>query len=197
MLTAVFRWLALAVVSLIFTALAMLLAPVLPLAARNRRGLSDNARRMTDEPRLPPWLSWFQTPDNSLWGDVGWRTIHCQDHWDSYLGMVLWLWRNPAYGFEGSVLAARIGPASVVTWSGDTGIRNQPVGRAGRCFTKVMNEEGTIYWHLYWVRPISAGRCLNVNLGWKLKTYAEVPARVLIESRAMFCCSPRIAEWQP
>ena len=192
------RWVVLAILSLVVTLVAILLAPILPAFARDERGQCDNANRMAVEPRLPDWLSWFMTPDNSLWGDVGWRTKHCPDHWDSYLGMVRWLWRNPAYGFEhGPLMSASIWPDAMVGYSGNPAVRNEPNGIAGYCHTYIVNPDGSDYWHLYWVRPIGNGRCLNVNLGWKLKTYAESPQRTLTEPVAMFCFSPRVAEFAP
>lgn len=44
------------------------------------------------------------TPDNSLWGDDGWKNIHCPKY-KSYWGMVKWLYRNPAYGLATSLLS--------------------------------------------------------------------------------------------
>lgn len=98
-----------------FTLLALLLAPVLPMFARDEYGFCDNANAMRTEPRLPNWLAWFMTPD------------------------------------------------------------------------------GSSYWHLYWVKQISATYCVNINLGWKLKTYAEDPERIKSQPVAMFTFSPRIA----
>lgn len=65
--------------------------------------------------------------------------------------------------------------------------------KPGYCFVTVTNPDGSSYWHLYWVKQISTGYCLNVNLGWKLKTYAEDPERLKTESVAMFTFSPRVA----
>ena len=45
------------------TLLGMLLAPILPLFA-------------THEAKLPKWLSWFDTYDNTLDGDEGWQKEH-------------------------------------------------------------------------------------------------------------------------
>jgi hypothetical protein len=81
-------------VNLLFTAFSFLVAPILPLFAQSTG-------------YLPGWLGWFQTPDNSL--DAGWQA---QGNYGTYLTdgtvpsrlarywfRVLWLWRNPAYGF--------------------------------------------------------------------------------------------------
>lgn len=89
---------------LLFEVLGAILWPILPLFFVDRLGPIDNNNRYAVEPRLPKWLSWFDTPDNSLWGDDGWRAIHCPD-WESYWGMAKWLRRNRSVGFSRSVLA--------------------------------------------------------------------------------------------
>ena len=187
------RWFFLVILSISFTLLSWIVAPVLPAFASPVLGPVNNNNGTAVEPRLPAWLSWFMTPDNSLYGDGGWRTEHCPDHWDSYLGMVLWLWRNPGYGFEwNGPLCAVISSLATITFTGDAAIQNRPQGKAGYCFTVITNPDGTRYWHLYWVKVIGGGYCLNINLGWKLKTYAEDPQRIQTEPRAMFCFSPRV-----
>lgn len=184
------HWLALLPLSLAFTLLAWLLAPVLPLFA-SRNGW------------LPDWLAWFQTPDNSLDGDTGWINEHWQfRYWlpaplCTYVGRVGWLWRNPAYGFEWEgPLCADIDRNAIVIYHGDTSIQDKPNGKEGYCFTEVVGPERT-YWHLYFVKLIGTWQgqpyCLNINLGWKLKTYAEDPRRIVKQPKARYCFSPRVS----
>ena len=74
---------------LVVYVVAMLIAPLLVLFGRMEEGLCDNANKTLTEPRLPRWLYWFSTnEDNSLWGDTGWRTMHCPKYWGAYWGMV-------------------------------------------------------------------------------------------------------------
>lgn len=171
--------------SLCFNLLAYFLAPVLPLFA-------------SKEGWLPKWLWWFQTPDNSLDGDDGWKTEHWQWRFrlskrvSTYVGRVGWLWRNPAYGFEwDGPLCARISSEDEVTWSGDPGVQNRPNGKEGYCFTRVGP-----YWSLVYVKRLSAATCFYLCLGWKLKTYAEDPSRVKSEPKAQFVFSPRLSEFK-
>lgn len=200
-------WLLMVPVSLCFTLLALFLAPVLPIFARDEYGLCDNGNAKRTEPRLPAWLSWFMTPDNSLYGDGAWQRME-DGHWEwrvkfakwpaieRYLGYVGWLLRNSAYGFEWhGPLCAHIMPDALVKFSGDPWIQNRPNGKEGYCLTRIFNPDGSSYWHLYWVKVIGGGYCLNINLGWKLKTYAEDPRRTLTEPLAMFCFSPRITSF--
>lgn len=82
---------------------ALIVTPLLPLFAANREGPINNNSDIGTEPRLPTWLSWFDTPDNSLLGDLRWKTIQNSS---TYWSMVKWLYRNSCYGFAWTVLGA-------------------------------------------------------------------------------------------
>ena len=81
--------------------IALAATPFLPLFAVSRLGYSDNNKYQRIEPRLPLWLAWFDTPDNSLRGDERWD----REHTFGYLSMVGWLLRNRTYGFNWTVLS--------------------------------------------------------------------------------------------
>src|SRR5690348_11755674 len=74
---------------LVMQVFAWVVTPALPLFARPRWGLIDNANRAGIEPRLPLWLAWFDTPDNSLLGDNKWVIGHPKA---TYWTMVAWLY---------------------------------------------------------------------------------------------------------
>lgn len=99
-----FQWMAKVFLMLFVWALTYPLALVLPLFAKDTYGPMCNNTTMGIGPRLPDWLSWFQTPDNDLNGDFGWIYEHWQWRYQLpkniryYVGMVGWLWRNPACG---------------------------------------------------------------------------------------------------
>lgn len=171
----------------VFNVLALILAPVLPLFATESFGACDNNNALRTEPRLPAWLSWFQTPDNSLNGDGTFERLNPPGYWSK----VLWLWRNPAYGFERSVLAAHILPASTLTFIGEPQIGDKPQGLAGWCFVRIDS-----YWGFTYVKRVGATRCIKIVLGWKLKTYAEKPARLGQEPIAQYVFSPRITTFK-
>ena len=59
------KWLLMVPVSLLVTVACVLFAPVIVLFASPMGW-------------LPNWLWWFQTPDNSLDGDEGWKKEHWQ-----------------------------------------------------------------------------------------------------------------------
>jgi len=80
-----------------------LLSPLLVLFREWRLGQINNNTSSAVEPRLPSYLSWAMTPDNSLWGDDGWKRKN--PNYKSYWVMVKWLYRNPAYGIVTALLS--------------------------------------------------------------------------------------------
>ena len=161
--------------SITFTLLAYLLAPVLPLFAKDGW--------------LPRRLNWFQTPDNSIDGDDGWRNEHLVG-WPRYLKRVFWLWRNPAYGFEWTgPLAAKITKDMEVTVLGDPWIKNRDNARAGAYLCQVGP-----YWNDKSIYPLFGDLCLMLEFGWKLQGYAQGRET---EGKAMFVFSIRLTAFYP
>lgn len=173
-----------------FYVLAMLLAPVLPLFAEWRDGPADNANATAVEPRLPRWLFWFDTSyDNSLWGDHGWRTKHCPDHWRNYWGMVQWLWRNAACGFAWSVLAhpVSVGEAFALSSSG-CGL-DLDKSRMQQGWFRILSSAGAFQFR--WVREFGSWQ-LNFECGWLLDVYLKSDTALVNHPRATFMCQPGI-----
>jgi len=135
--------------------------PILPIFAVNRYGPVDNNNGTAVEPRLPTWLAWFDTPDNSLWGDTGWRTIHCPDNWNTYKGMALWLLRNSSVGFSRTVLARTVHQEDI-KWSGNPHIQ------ADQNITGVFKaNDGKGTWQYKRVFPLF-GKYIGLNFGWNI-----------------------------
>lgn len=104
-------------------------------------------------------FSWFVTPDNPLTGDGGHQLRHAGS--SEYWRRVTWAWRNRAYGFSASVLkAVTDGP---VYERGDYQVGNHPLHEGTRF---LWTAEG--FWQFYYVRRTISGRCLRINIGWKL-----------------------------
>lgn len=122
---------------------------------------------------LPRWLAYFDTPDNSLDGDKGFRTKHAPFKGDQtglkrYINRVFWLHRNCAYGFRWSVLAFKASPDAVLTFYGDTfATDNHPI-REGCYFKRLTNPDGESCWQLYMVLRRSDAKLMEFNLGWKI-----------------------------
>lgn len=195
------KWFFLLPIWFAFNILAILLAPILALFPVMRVGPINNNDSIGNEPRLPLWLSWFDTYDNSLLGDYAWKSMEA-DHWDwranfarypslqAYLGRLGWLWRNPAYGFERSVLAAKINPFDTVTFTGDPFIQDGNKGKEGTCFVRIGS-----YWSWVLIKRITTNRCIKLVFGWKLKTYAEDTSRLGKEPIAQYVFSPKLSKF--
>jgi len=173
------KWFALLPCWLIFNIFALCVNWLLPMFSVMRDGPINNNNGFAVEPRLPTWLSWFDTFDNSLLGDGGFRATHDGGYWSQ----VAWLYRNNCYGFERSVLAAKIAPMAQVTHlTGDPFITDKPNGRAGDCYVEIGS-----YWSYDLVLRLTKTKCVKLSFGWKLKTYAEDPSRIAEEPIAQYC----------
>lgn len=186
-----FRYLISLFAYLLFFILSMLVAPVLPLFASMRDGPADNANKTEIAPRLPAWLFWFDTStDNSLWGDTGWRTKHCPDHWDTYWGMVQWLWRNPAAGFSWSVIAhvVNLAEAFTVTSSGCGLVldKGQPGQQGWYC---VRSNYGAFQFR--WVKEFGPLQ-ISFEAGWLLDVYVKDSQAIHHQPKAIFMFEPTI-----
>lgn len=130
--------------------LCWILSPILPLFAIGKD-------------TLPKWLSWFQTPDAPLDGDTGFLIIH--KNTPQYLQRIIWLIRNPAYGFSWSVLAARPPLGTKIITFGNLYSGDDPYV-PGWSFSYI---EGTHYFHVRAFIKTIPGKCLKSRLGWKFK----------------------------
>lgn len=154
------RWLCLAPLDLLLSALAWPLAPVIVLATRAGG-------------RAPRWAWPWLTHDNPIDGDAG--------HWARwpdngtrrrrFARRVAWLWRNRGYGWSyrisGVVLSGR-----THTW-GPRRVSDQPLC-AGWCWAYC---PAALAWQLYGFVPWwpSARRGLRVRLGWKIPLTVDHP----------------------
>lgn len=127
---------------------------------------------------LPRWLWWFQTPDNSLDGDEGWK----ERGKPGYLSRVRWLWRNSMYGFAIGVLGAGLGNADRVVTTGDPKVSNRPL-REGLVIRRVYRGSKVIYFQWYYVKAWLSTRCIRINLGWKL--WGDHPTGQLVHSPSL------------
>lgn len=181
MIAAVLRWLILLVADLIVFAVAWLLAPILPAFAIGRD-------------HLPRWLAWFDTPDNPLDGDLGYVMLHAPFNgygatgWRQYINRVVWLWRNPGYGFSYSVLGAQINSQPLVV-SGDPYVSdssNLTIGRMRGFSGHVLLRSGTAF-EFYLVRQYGqSGHCFRLRLGWKMLGFLNEPIAWPLGGKAQF-----------
>ena len=169
-------------ISLIVTIFGLVLSPILPLFAEYRYGWSDNHSEWNLEPRLPKWLSIFDTPDNSLYGDATFKQINGI----GYLARVKWLIRNPAYSFALRYLYA---PYTTAVY-GDNSIKDNDNAKAGWCFVQANG----LFQFTYIKRIFSSSRCVYVVLGWNIRHLVDNAVAVKNNPHlATFSFSPRIS----
>ena len=169
-------------VNLVLTLLAILLAPVLPMFSSNAYGWVDNGSKEDFEPRLPKWLNWFQTWDNSLNGDATFQTMFPPNQWWS---QVHWLWRNPLPTFALRTLS---NPYYTVV-KGDPTIKDNDNAKAGWC---LVSANGLFQFTS--VTPIGFSRCVYINLGWNVRALVDDNVQPKPDPyQATFVFSPRIS----
>jgi len=131
---------------------------------------------VTNNNNLPAWLSWFDTSDNTLDGDSGWKTesrpyINESNRYRRYINRCHWLWRNSLYGFSGSVMGV---PYWVLCDSlfveGDAAVSNGPPGKSGLVRRYLKRDNKIIAFQWYYIRQFKRwpDKCIRINLGWKL-----------------------------
>lgn len=96
------RWLLYLLIYLCMQIIAWIITPILPLFTENREGWLNNRTLYASGLRLVKWLSWFDTPDNSIDGDAN----HLNKYilYPTYLRNLIWLYRNSLYGFKWTIL---------------------------------------------------------------------------------------------
>lgn len=172
----------LVIINLIGTVLTFPLAFVIVLFKENKEGWLNNGTAWGNGPRLFKWLSWFQTPDNSLDGDHGWEEKHSHSWWSR----VQWLWRNPFYGFAVKYLHGTDG----MSYVGDLECDESNPGYL------LVTGKGLFQW-VYFKKIKS--KTLYLNFGWNIRAlvdpaYINDPnnAAFIADYPATFAFSPRL-----
>ena len=181
------RWLFNLPAKLVMTLVALAFARVMVMFANPEYGLLNNASTWGQEPRLPRWLAWFDTPDNSLYGDTGWRTKHCQDAWQTPAGMARWLRRNPALGFCWQTLGHPISPDTVFTVAGTLGVEKGQ-DRYGWYF--IRTNDGAFQFRIAYA---VLGVEIAGDFGWLLEPFLDPENRSI--RPALYQCSPKWPRW--
>ena len=126
---------------------------------------------------LPSWLSWYQTPDNSLDGDAPWRDgrrpFADNTGWRRYLNRIAWLYRNSMYGYANSVVGFSKDESGVLVRSFEAPAGSgKPKGyetTGGPLLKwKVIYKGKVKAFQMFWIWPWGNGRCIRMNIGWKL-----------------------------
>lgn len=158
------KWFLLTIISLLADIVNYPLAPFVVLFA-------------SDDGWLPRWLWWFQTPDNPLDGDDGWKQFHRPfknetNKFQRWVNRTRWLYRNSMYGFAIDVLGAKTQPGDELIVEGDPKTSNRPLHNGWVRRTLYRNGKAK-YWQFYYVKAWSETRCVRINLGWKLWSFKQ------------------------
>lgn len=120
------------------------------------------------------WGGWWGTFDNPPQGDRGYIAKHApfvgvMTGWKGYLNRVMWMFRNPLYGFAKCAKADYEG-SYILSIKGNPDISDK-YGVAGWMHASLRNKGGRMKaFEWYSVTPWSKKRCLRIRLGWKIKT---------------------------
>ena len=172
----------LVIISLPINLIALIFAPIMPVFATQQDGWLDNHSVWGIGPRLPKWLNWFMTPDNSLDGDATFQQINGRSYWSK----VKWLWRNPAYSFA---LRYLTNPYYTKV-RGDKTIKDNDNAKEGWCFVQANG----LFQFRYVKRIFSTNRCIYANFGWNVIGLVDDGIPVKPDSwQATFVFSPRIS----
>ena len=153
------RWFVLSIIGLFLTIVQIILSPILALFT----------------PRLPSWLSWFQTVDYDLLGDDGhykrwvWLYTKVPTILAIYIQQLAWLLRNPTDGYDYKWQYKYSPNINNLVVTGDILTSNRPI-HSGVC--KVVSNN---HWMYYKVFQYSNTRCLRIYLGWKMMNIVSHP----------------------
>jgi hypothetical protein len=175
-------YVALVIISLPINLIALIFAPIMPVFATQQDGWLDNHSIWGIGPRLPKWLNWFMTPDNSLDGDATFQQINGRSYWSK----VKWLWRNPAYSFA----LRYLNNPYYTKVSGDKTIKDNDNAKEGWCFVQANG----LFQFRYVKRIFSTDRCIYANFGWNVIGLVDDNIQPKPDSwQATFVFSPRIS----
>lgn len=167
------------VLYLVLQLITYIITPLLPLFTEQRLGNWNNANEQRIGTRLKSWLSWFDTPDNSLEGDYNWYL----NHKANYLNFTLWLYRNSLYGLKWGSLACTVKLPQNITFSGNPQI-NRNNGICG-----IFNARYKDYWQYKIVKKLVGNWGTMFNFGWQLDDFVKSgkPGTALFQFSPRFC----------
>mgnify|MGYP003346357808 CR=1 FL=1 len=169
-------------ISLGLTLIALLTAPLMVRFRVDKNGWCDNHSYEAVQPRLPTWLNWFMTPDNTLNGDVSFTAQNPPCYWSK----VKWLWRNPAYSFALRYIQAPY----TTTVKGDPTVKDNDNAKEGW----VLVVSNGLFQLRIVNRLFKFSRCLYCNFGWNIMGLADPNVNPKpSEWQATFVFSPRVS----
>ena len=148
---------------IIFYVSNLFVAPVLSLFTKAQVDLDEKTERWG-------WL--YGTWDNPPQGDTKHQREglfpYATTGVKGYIMRVLWLYRNPAYGFQKAV-GIPYNKRGIIHCVGDEDISDK-YGRPGYYYATYKLDDKLEAFEFYAVLPYTKTRCLRIRLGWKLMT---------------------------
>ena len=162
------KWCFFLCINLIMNTLNFPLAPIAVLFA-------------TKENKLPRWLSYLDTPDNTLDGDFGWKTKRPypneNNKYQRFVNRFSWLHRNKMYGFGAAVLGIDYDRINdVYVRDGNRYVNSVPSpGVNGTVKRYLYRNNKLICWQFYYIRQYKRwpNKCIRINAGWKLNSFED------------------------
>lgn len=157
------KWLVLAILDLLMTLTVVVAAPVIALFTREQE---------YGKPEYT-WGWLWGTYDNPPQGDRGYVTkrslfLNETTGIKGYVNRVMWMFRNPLYGFSRRAGLVHKDTYKVVT-TGNPDISDK-YKIPGHMLSKLYDGNKLIGFEFYMVKPWSDTKDLRVRLGWKLTT---------------------------
>lgn len=157
------RWLCYLPLSLAMKILCLLFADIIALFA-DKSGW------------LPDWLSWFQTLDNSLDGDLNFKenaapytgsNVVQLSKYETWRNRSAWIRRNSAYGFKINVIGFHVDSAAIYKAHGNDLVSDRPLS-TGYVLRTRTNPNGSKCFQFYAVYKWHPKFCLRIMAGWKI-----------------------------
>lgn len=131
-----------------------------------------------DDGWLPQWLYWFQTPDNSIDGDLPWQLYRRPFKENSgikkYFNRIAWLWRNSSCGYANDVVGIKKDDDSyILTNFGNSFSSAKPPNydiTGGKLLKWYLHKNGILIGFQYFKIHVweNSNHCFRLNIGWKL-----------------------------
>ena len=135
----------------------------------------------TKNNKLPLWLSYLDTPDNTLDGDFGWQTKKPYpkevNKYQRWVNRFSWLHRNKLYGFGAAVLGIDYDRVNdVYVRDGNRWVNSVPSPGVNGLVKRYLYRDGKlIAWQIYYIRQWKKypTKCIRLNMGWKLASWED------------------------
>ena len=141
----------------------LFVAPILSLFTKAQPDLNEKTKQWG-------WL--YGTWDNPPQGDSKHQREgiypYATTGLKGYVMRVLWLYRNPCYGYQ-KMVGVKYNPIGAVSFKGDDRISDK-YGLSGYYFAEYKLNGKVEAFEFYGIYPYSKTKCFRIRVGWKIMT---------------------------